>query len=121
MFEELHPSRPDDLAAVVNGPIRFATFFPLQAAVKAKCVEVAGNVPVPSHLKSCPLFRAAGYINPATHRVEDCWLWDGDKEWRIGKLTEEQLRLPIRAGWNDTLLRERIEADWHPQDDAGRI
>lgn len=118
VFDTLYNSRPDQIAAIAKGQVRFSTFFPLQAALKAGCVEAVGNVPVPEHLQNLPLFRAAGHIDPTTHRVREWWLWDGQKEWRVGDLTKEQRALPLRAVWNDTLLRERIEADWRPERDA---
>ncbi|WP_176536262.1 hypothetical protein [Rhizobium sp. L9] len=46
------------------------------------------------------------------------WLWDGEKEWRIGQLSAEQHQLSIRGVWNDTLLVERIEFGWTPEIDS---
>ena len=42
---------------------------------------------------------------------------DGEKEWRIDGMTQEQRKLSIRGVWNDTLLVERINACWTPETD----
>ena len=58
-----------------------------------------------------------GVIDPSTRKVKVWWLWDGEKEWRVGEITAEQRGLPIRGVWNDTLLIERIESGWTPETD----
>ena len=45
------------------------------------------------------------------------WLWDGEKEWQIGSITNEQRKLPIRQIWNDTMLIARLEQEWRPETD----
>lgn len=112
----LFDARPDDLAVLVRGPARFCTFFPLPAAVRQKIVTLVGNEPIPVEARAFPLFRA-GAVDPATGRVDVWWLWDGEREWRVGSLSDAERRLPIRGVWNDTMLRERIVADWTPETD----
>ena len=111
-FEE----RPPDLCELVKEKEKFVTFFPLQAAVNRKIFEVVENCDVPQSAKQFPLFRAAGWID-RKGRVLDWWLWDGERSWRIGKLTQDQLKLPIRSVINDTLLIQNIEEDWTPETD----
>lgn len=110
------PIRPSQFEELVKLPTRFVTFFPLRAAVSKQVVVIVGNEPVPPECRSFPTFRA-GVEDSTTGRVESWWLWDGEKEWRVGDLTDEQRRLPIRGVWNDTLLIERIESDWTPETD----
>jgi hypothetical protein len=117
VFDQLHEDRPDDFVEVAKGNVRFTTFYPLQAAVNKKVVGVVGNVRVPDHLKAFPLFRAAGLISPTTSRVDNWWMWDGQKEWCIGALTDEHRKLPIRAVWNHTFLVDRIIQGWRPECD----
>ncbi len=71
---------------------------------------------VPEHSRKFPLFRV-GVIHPETGKVETWWLWDGEKEWPIGSITEDERKLPIRASWNDTMLVQRIEEGWLPKND----
>lgn len=94
----------------------FSCFYPLGAALNRGIVSIIGNIPVPEKQKAFPLFRD-GEINPKTKKVEIWWLWDGENEWPVGELTDEQKRLPFREVWNDALLVERIETGWTPETD----
>jgi hypothetical protein len=75
---------------------------------------LVGNVVVPLEAQAFPTFRN-GVIDPSTGKVKVWWLWNGEKEWRVGEITAEQRRLPILGVWNDTLLIERIESGWTPE------
>ena len=108
-----HSSRPPQVDRLVAEPARFVVFFPLQQAVSRKIFEVVANGPIPDEAKELPLFRARGFID-REGRVQDWWLWNGEREWKIGELSDEYRRLPIREVWNDTLLISRIEEDWTP-------
>lgn len=116
VFNTIYSRRPDSLKDVVEDRVRFSNFFPLMAAVKQGVFPVVGNYAVRQELKQFPQFRA-GVFNPETRKVAVWWLWDGEKEERLGGLTEEQKQLPIRGVWNDTLLIERIESGWTPATD----
>jgi hypothetical protein len=116
VFDRLYPSRPQVVSEIVSLPVRFTIFFPLQAALNRHLVEVVGNVPIPENLRPFPIFRD-GNTSSGTN-VTTWWLWDGEKEWRIGTLTPEQRKLPIRAVWNDTLLIHRIEDGWRPENES---
>ena len=111
VFERKFPSRPTDFIDLVGSPLQFETFFPLGAAVHRKLVAIAGHVAIPRYLQRFPTFRC-GVEDPKTKKVLNWWLWDGEREWIIGSLKEEQKSYPIRAILNDTLLRERIELGW---------
>jgi len=108
--------RPDDLASLVEGSARFYVFFPVGAAVSLGAVTNAGHVPVPAQARSFPLLRRRGKIL-ADGRVVDWWLWDGEKLWRAGKLNDQMRSLSIAELVNDTLLVERLESGWRPEDE----
>jgi len=116
IFDEVYQERPESFQKVVYGKIRFSTFFPLQAALSKGIFEVVGNEPIRDDLKIFPIFRG-GSIDQLTKKVKTWWLWDGEKEWRIGNLSDEQRKLPIRGVWNDTMLIHRIETSWTPEND----
>lgn len=116
VFRGFYEDRPDPIAQVVSGEALFQCFFPLSAAVKRNIVKIVGSSPLSSEEARFPIFRA-GVVNPATGKVETWWLWDGDNEWRVDRLTAEQRKLPIRGVWNDALLVERIERGWTPEND----
>ncbi|MGR9355874.1 hypothetical protein [Rhizobium leguminosarum] len=116
VFGRLFRSRPDSFTDLVSHQPAFMCFFPLNAAVNQSIVTIVDNVTLPSDAKEFPTFRT-GIVDPATRKVGAWWLWDGEKEWRIGQLTAEQRHLSIRGVWNDTLLIERIESGWTPEID----
>ena len=111
-----HAARPPDLGPVVAGPERFVTFFPLQQAINRGIFEIVGQAEVPPAARPFPLFRVAGFVD-REGRVHDWYLWDGGQDRKIGKLTDEQRKLPILAVWNDTWLVEAIEEGWTPATD----
>ena len=115
-FEE----RPPDLCELVKEKEKFVTFFPLQAAVNREIFDVIENCDIPQSAKQFPLFRAAGSID-RNGKVLDWWLWDGEREWRIGKLTADQMKLPMRHVVNDTQLIDDIEKEWTPETDSRTI
>jgi hypothetical protein len=116
VFDAIYEIRPNDLTAIVNRQPAFSCFFPLDAAVKRKSVLNVGNIPVPHQAQIFPTFRT-GVIDPSTGKVEMWWLWDGQREWPVGRLTNEQRKFPIRGVWNDTLLIQRIDSSWRPEID----
>lgn len=112
----LFDESPANLCDHVVEKERFVTFFPLQAAVNQGIFEVVENCRLPQHASEFPLFRAAGHID-REGKVHNWFLWDGERSWRVDKLTQEQARLPMRSVWNDTLLIQRIEEGWTPETD----
>ncbi|MHC1724909.1 MAG: hypothetical protein AB9866_02605 [Syntrophobacteraceae bacterium] len=116
VFDTLYGQRPGSFNHVVLLKVRFSTFFPLQAALSRGLVEIAGHVKIPPQLQPFPLFRN-GTPDPITKKVKTWWLWDGKEEWMIGELTEEQRRLPIEGIINYTMLVDRIESGWTPEND----
>lgn len=116
VFGSLFEARPSNFTDLISSNPAFMCFFPLAAAVDQGIVSIVCNLSLPSNAQEFPIFRA-GVIDPATRKVGVWWLWDGEREWRIGELTAEQRSLSIRGVWNDTLLIERIEAGWTPETD----
>ena len=108
-----HQTRPASFGTFVKQKEQFVTFFPLGAAVHRGIFEIVTHEEIPEEAQAFPLFRD-GVENPKTGRVNDWWLWDGQREWRVGDLTPEQRQLPIRAIWTDLLLIQRIEEGWTP-------
>lgn len=116
VFGDFYNVRPNSFAGLVTNKPTFICFFPLNAALDRGIVSIVGNVALPPEAQSFPVFRA-GVIDPSTRKVGVWWLWDGEKEWRVGELNAEQRKFPIRGVWNDTLLIERIESGWTSETD----
>lgn len=116
VFEDFYETRPRNFTKLVESKPLFMCFFPLGAAVDRGIFSIVDNVAVPLAAQQFPTFRA-GVIDPSTRKVGAWWLWNGEDEWRVGELTAEQRKFPIRGVWNDTLLIERVESGWTPETD----
>ncbi len=116
VFDKTFEKRPDDIAAVAELSSRFLLFFPLGAAIAKGNFKIVGNVQVPNNSTDFPIFRA-GVVDPQIGKVAVWWLWDGEKEWRVGSLDAKQRKFPIRSVWNDTMLIERIDTGWTAESD----
>ena len=117
VFAEQNVTRPLNFKDLVMRTPSFMCFFPLSAAVTKHIVSIVSNVPPSGEALEFPTFRA-GIVDPTTRKVSEWWLWDGEKEWKVGVLTKAQRRFPIRGVWNDTLLAERIESGWTVEQDS---
>lgn len=106
--------RPNDFSSIVQEKERYFIFFPLNAALRSEIFFVVANEEVPKHAKQFPLMRAAG-ARDISGKVIDWWLWDGEKEWKLEKLSLDQRKLSIRTICNDTMLVERIKDGWLPE------
>ena len=105
----------DDLDRLARSPVQFTALFPLGAACRQGIARILGPALLPPDATKFPLFRA-GTPDPRTGQVgENWWLWDGEREWRIGALGPEHRNLPVRELINDTLLVERATTGWTPE------
>ena len=117
VFRRIFVSRPSEIPELVESEPAFMCFFPLGAAVDKGIVAIVEHCALPSNALRFPVFRA-GVVDPSTSKVAVWWLWDGEKEWTVGELSEEQRKLSIRGVWNDALLVQRIESGWTPEKDS---
>jgi hypothetical protein len=117
IFSKLYESRLSDVSQLADAKVAFVCFFPLNAAISKGIVTNIGNITVPLNAQKFPTFRD-GVADPKTGKVNTWWLWDGENEWKVGVLTPEQRKFPIRGVWNDTLLVERIQSGWTPEKDS---
>jgi len=117
VFSDFYDERPEDFNEVAKSQTKFGTFFPLEISVKLKLVTIVANKPIISKSQRFPIFRA-GLRAPKTGRVEVWWFWDGEKEWKVGEITEDQRKLPIRQIVNYAELVKMIESGWTPETDS---
>jgi hypothetical protein len=117
VFGGTYSARPMSLEQFACAQERFLTFVPLGAMIHRGIVEIVANVAVPEHLRAFPLFRVPGSaIDPETGKVRDWWLWDGNQNRFVGKLTPEQEQLPIKEVVNDTMLIHWIATGTGPSE-----
>jgi len=106
--------RPKGFGELAAAKEVFSTFFCVQAAVNRGIVQVAGYAEVPPHARPFPLFRH-GFESPQTGKVEQWMLWDGVKQWKIGRLSDDQLDFPMRSIPSYPLLVDWLETGWTPR------
>lgn len=116
VFNRILQHRPHDLTELANSPVRFSTFLPVRAATKRGIFKVVGHSVIASANQPFPTFRD-GVVDRDTRKVGVWWLWDGQREWKVGTLTPDQKELPIREVLNDTMLISLIETGWTPASD----
>jgi len=111
VFDAQFPARPTHFASIATLPVQFSTFFPLGAAVHRGIFAVVAHENISAVNLAFPVFKN-GVPDPGTNKVTNWWLWDGEKEWPVGKLTEEQKSFPDSQIVNDTMLVHLIETGW---------
>lgn len=113
----LFGSRPETFDKLANMKELYFIFFPLDAAVSRGIVTIISNEKIPQWTQKFPLMRRAGG-RASGGKVLNWWIWDGEREWRVDKLDDEQKKLSIAAIWNDTLLIQRICEGWLPTQES---
>jgi hypothetical protein len=106
--------RPQSFMELVEKREKFFVFFPLRAAVRQGLVTRVAGERIPEWAQEFPKMRARGGVTK-DGRVLNWWIFDGRREWRVDRLTEEQRSLPIRSIWTYPLLVERLEEEWVPE------
>lgn len=100
----------DKLAELVNKPHRFQTFLFLTHAIKDDEVVFIENFPIPDFAKNFPIFKNTNANRNADQKDAIWSLWDGEKAWRVGKLSEEeQMKYPFHSLCDATALSIKIE------------
>jgi hypothetical protein len=115
VIEGFFPERPQDLEKLAAAQTKFFAFLPLQRTVHGGLATYIGWAPVPTHSSRFPLFRNSVEDRRTKLVGDNWWLWDGDREWRVGKLKPEQYRLPMQQIVNVAMLVHRLEIGWLPE------
>jgi hypothetical protein len=111
LFASKYDQRPGSIDSILNDAVGFSCFLPLRYAKGDIGMTKIANMPVSGSLAKFPVFKT-GLPEPDTHRIKNWWLWDGERSWQVGALTEEQKHFPARGIWNLDLLRQRIEENY---------
>lgn len=99
-----------------DGETKFHLFMPVDRELENDRIRRVGILPVPPSELGFPTFRS-GLLNPLTKRVEIWWLWNGEKEWKVGDLTAEQHKLSPDGMWDLNFLLGKLNQDWKPEED----
>ncbi len=99
-----------ELVDLVMQPHRFQTFCPVHHTVNLGDFELIGNFPIPEFAQQFPIFKGTNALPKSDPNEAIWWLWDGEKSWKVGKLSEkEQKKYPKKCLFNDTGLVYAIE------------
>lgn len=106
-----HRQPPADMAALVAGPTRFVTFFPLRAAARrSDLLTFVGHFDVPDHARVLPQFRRPGRVSGWRTVAWD--IWDGTRDVRMNLPPEEVRWVPDIGVVDPALLKEMAGRDW---------
>lgn len=112
VLDGFYQERPSlqEIYEIVENPHRFQTFCFLQAAIKDGEVEFVENFPVPEFAQKFPVFKNSMSLTKKDSEEESWSLWDGEKSWKVGKLSkEEQMKYPLKELCSATSLIRSIE------------
>lgn len=80
-------------------------------------VRYVGRAALPERYRAgFPVFRASASYEPSgRHAPDSWWLDDGQREWRVGNLSEHEQHYPLRRLTPARALRDLIERGWDPE------
>ena len=117
----LYATRPTDLAALVQQPERYVTFFWLRPVLSSAYggMAIVGPYEIPARNRPMPLFRSPA-LEPREPGPPPYWtLWDGQRRWRVERLTAAQWDLPVDGMPHTEVFRDQIVSGWSPRDYDG--
>ncbi|MCB1074837.1 MAG: hypothetical protein KDK59_04805 [Simkania sp.] len=112
VLEGFYEKRPSDekLSEIAKKPHRFQTFCFLRSGIKDGEVNFIGNFPIPEFAQEFPIFKGTNSSPRKPKEEKIWWLWDGEKEWKVGFLsTEEQKMYPLQKLCSISSLIKNIE------------
>ncbi len=113
IFKPKFKVRPENPAIVAAEEVEFTVLCTVGAGFRTGTMPRVGNCAVREQLQPFPKFRN-GTANPETGVVEVWWIWDGENEVRVGKLSAEQMNFPRLAIRNLVSIKDLIEGKTHP-------
>lgn len=116
-----YQSRPTGFVELAKAKELYFVFCPIETLVDQGLLEVASNERVPDSAVQFPPMRRRGFVRPLSKGggVSHWTIVEGEKEYRVEKLTAAQARLSIASSWNLGMLVERLTEGWLPEMDLG--
>ncbi len=81
-------------------------------AVKAGKFQIAAHAPISPAHSVFPVFRCA-VVGHQPDRVLSWILWDGDREWQVSQLSEEEAQLPVLLLADPAAIVDILESRQH--------
>jgi len=111
VIDGLFKCRPDNLKEFVDKKERYIVGFPLTIGASRNVVGFVANILLPADFAMPKLMRSDHFV-----RGEFLgWHIVNVSNWKrklVSKLSEQEEKLSPWGIWNDTLLKERLAADW---------
>ena len=116
-----HQARLADFVRLAKEKELYFVFCPIKTLVGQGLLQVASNECVPNSAVRFPPMRRRGFVRPVSKGggVSHWTIVEGEKEYRVEKLTAAQARLSIASCWNLGMLVERLTEGWLPDMDQG--
>lgn len=108
-----HLERPTDLGAITASEPEFYVFYPLERATRLGLLLRVAHFEISD--PRIPLMRTPGLPDPVSGKTSEWWLYDGEREWRVGPLTDELRELSIAEIWSHDVLVDRLTSGWTPR------
>jgi hypothetical protein len=115
VFPGIFSKRPTNFAELSAAEPQFCAFYPAGTAVSRGLIRIVDHADIPKQFRRLPLFKSAN-TNFHTGK-KSWWLWDGEKEWRVGELSPEHYDLPVLQLITHDVLVERIKKRWRHRDE----
>jgi len=112
VFNQLYDERPSSIENIANVNDNYFIVFPLSVALHRKLVSKVGYIPLAPDFELPKYTRDKHVIRRqflGWHIVDNTTL----KRQFVEKLSAEQKLLSPSGIWNDTLLKEQLEAGWN--------
>jgi hypothetical protein len=121
VLPEIHQSRPVNFSYIAQRRESYFVFCPIKTLIARRLLKVVANENIPDWAVGLPVMRKRGFTRPIAEGggVSHWTICDGDKEFRVETLTEEQARLSIASSWNLGMLVKRLSEGWRPELDTG--
>lgn len=113
IFRPKFKQRPHDVSLVTKQDVEFTVLCPVSFGFRTKTLERVGHAPVAPELQAFPKFRNSNR-SPEHPEIDDWWIWDGEKETRVGTLSSEEMFYPRMNILNLVAIKELIEGRTHP-------
>jgi hypothetical protein len=119
VFDGIFKSRPLDFTELTKKRHKYFMFSPIQPPINKGSFFIVGNTGIPEEARKFPIFRSG--LPDRNGKIEKWWLFDGNKDWWVGKLTPELRALPLEGIFTETALVYAIENGWTPETDINTI
>jgi hypothetical protein len=116
-----YKNRPTDLSKIVDKTELYYQFVPLELTATKLEIKCIGNYQIPTKFKTLPVFRMAGLKSHRSSKSDDWYIWEDNKETKVGELKNNLRRINSLGTSNIQMIIEKAEMGWLPEYDISVI